>query len=147
MVERERAHGDVELYGHLPLGKIPQLMSTSHVLVLPSIEDGFAKVQSEAMACGTPVIGSHNSGAQDLITDGADGFVIQPGDPNVLADRMQRLADDPSFRAAMGGRAKQRVTRLNGWDDYGDQVRDLFEALVDDRLKTRQAQSADVGAS
>ncbi|MDZ7714208.1 MAG: glycosyltransferase family 4 protein, partial [Rhodovibrio sp.] len=124
MVNRERAHGDIELYGHLPLGKIPQLMSTSHVLVLPSIEEGFAKVQSEAMACGTPVIGSRNSGARDLFTDGREGFVIEPGDPDVLADRMQRLADDPSFRAELARRSQERVTRLNGWDDYGDQVRD-----------------------
>jgi glycosyltransferase involved in cell wall biosynthesis len=130
MVDRERAHGDVELYGHLPLGQIPALMSTSHVLVLPSVEEGFAKVQSEAMACGTPVVGSRNSGAYDLFTDGREGYVVAPADADIVADRLQRLADDPAWRAEMGARALQRVQELHGWHDYGDQVRRLLEALV-----------------
>lgn len=134
MVDRERAHGDLKLHGHRPLAQIPRLMSTSHVLILPSIEDGFAKVQSEAMACGTPVIGSDNSGARDLFTDGQEGYVIHPSDAEALADRMQRLADDPLLRAEFSRRAQERVGWLNGWNDYGDQVRDLLEALAHGRL-------------
>ncbi|MBK1696375.1 glycosyltransferase family 1 protein [Rhodovibrio salinarum] len=129
MVHAAQASGQITVTGHVQLRDIPRLMSQSHVLVLPSIEDGFAKVQSEALACGTPVIGSTHSGASDLFTDGCEGFVVRPGDSDVLAERLQRLADSPDLRQRMSQAAQARVASIGGWNDYGDQARQVFEEL------------------
>jgi glycosyltransferase involved in cell wall biosynthesis len=105
-------------------------MSRSHVLALPSVEEGLALVQGQAMACGCPVIGTTATGAEDLFTDGLEGFIIPERDVRALADRLQQLADDPGLRARMSEAALQRVRSLGGWDTYGERWDDLLHTLT-----------------
>jgi alpha-maltose-1-phosphate synthase len=94
------------------------------------VEEGLALVQAMALACGCPVIGTFNSGAEDLFTDGIEGFIVAPRDPAALADRLQLLADDPSRREEMSEAALRRVKILGGWDQYGDDMVALVRELV-----------------
>jgi len=116
----------VEFLGPLPQSSISQIMSSSHVLVLPSIEDGFGLVLSQALACGCPVISSTNTGGQDLFTDGEEGFVVPIRDVEALRVRMQRLADDPETQRRMSEAALRRAKDLGGWTQYGS----LWESLL-----------------
>ncbi len=111
---------NVEVLG--PVGRADMIrhLSTSHVLVLPSMEEGFGLVQGEAMACGCPVIASSNTGAADLFADGEEGFIVPPGDADALAARLQELADDPAKQQSMRQAALDRVRHLGGWNNYGD---------------------------
>ena len=68
-------------------------MSSSHVLVLPSVEEGLALVQAQAMACGCPLISSTNTGGEDLFSDGVEGFLVPIRSPEAIAERLQQLAD------------------------------------------------------
>lgn len=119
----------VEFLGVVGQERLAELMSTSHVMVLPSIEEGLALVQGQAMACGCPVIASTNTGAEDLFTDGVEGFVVPIRDPEAIRERLQRLADDPALQREMSDAALVRVRRLGGWDDYGDRWERLLESL------------------
>ena len=116
----------VEYLGSVSQPELARLMSTSHVLVLPSIEEGLALVQGQALACGCPVIASTNTGAEDLFTDGIEGFIVPIRSPHAILERMQKLADDPNLQARMREAALQRVQAIGGWSDYGD----LWEALL-----------------
>jgi alpha-maltose-1-phosphate synthase len=109
----------VEILGGLPQTKLIELMSTSHALVLPSIEDGFGLVMAQAMACGCPVVASTNTGAEDLFTDGVEGFIVPIRSPETIALRLQQLVDDPAFQQKMSHAAVQRVHQIGGWDQYG----------------------------
>jgi glycosyltransferase involved in cell wall biosynthesis len=80
------------------------------VFVLPSIEDGFGMVIGEAMACGCPVIASVNTGASELISDAVDGFIVPIRSPELIADRLQMLADNPELRQRMGSAALARMS-------------------------------------
>ncbi|HUZ04871.1 MAG TPA: glycosyltransferase, partial [Acidobacteriaceae bacterium] len=91
----------VELIGVVPRSQLASYLSTSDVLVLPSIEEGLALVQGEAMACGCPVIATPNSGSEDLFTNGKEGFIVPIRDANGIADRLQLLADDFQLRQQM----------------------------------------------
>ncbi len=73
----------------MPQGEVAELMSRSHVLVLPSVEEGMALVMAQAMACGCPVIATEATGAEDLFTDGVEGFIVPDRDAAALALRMQ----------------------------------------------------------
>jgi starch synthase len=115
--------------GHVPQPALKEIMSRSHVLVMPSIEEGLALVQAQAMACGCPVIGTTNSGAEDLLRDGVEGFVAPIRDAGAIAERLQRLADDPSLRLRMSQACLTRVQSFGGWDQYGDQMAALFSEL------------------
>ena len=117
---------DVEFLGPVPQAQLPKRMSESHVLVLPSVEDGFGLVLSQALACGCPVIASTNTGGDDLITDGREGYIVPVRDVTALADRMTRLADDRDLQRRMSEAALARVAHLGGWAHYGD----LWESLL-----------------
>jgi alpha-maltose-1-phosphate synthase len=121
---------DVEFLGALPQEELAQLMSTSHVMVLPSIEEGLALVQGQALACGCPVLCSTNTGGEDLFTDGVEGFVVPVRDIAALTQRMQQLADDPALQSQMSEAALRRVHLLGGWDDYGDRWESLLKHLT-----------------
>jgi glycosyltransferase involved in cell wall biosynthesis len=105
-------------------------MSRSHALVLPSIEDGFGLVLSEAMACGCPPIASNNTGAEDLFTDGVEGFLVPIRDPAAITARLQQLADSPELQRRMSAAALARVRSLGGWTDYGDRWESLLHTLT-----------------
>jgi starch synthase len=116
----------VTFTGPVPQALLAQRMSASHVLVLPSIEEGLALVQAQAMACGCPVLATPATGCEDLFTDAIEGFIVPERDPSALAARLQQLADDPALRQAMSQRALARVRHLGGWDHYGT----LWERLL-----------------
>jgi starch synthase len=113
---------NVQFDGPQPLDHVRQAMSTAHVTVLPSIEDGFGMVLAEAMACGSPVISSVNTGGADLYESGREGFVVPIRDPKALRDAIQLLADDAALRGAMSQAAVERMRHLGGWSHYGDTI-------------------------
>jgi starch synthase len=100
------------------------------VLVLPSIEEGLALVQAEAMACGCPVICSTNSGGEDLFTDGVEGFIVPIRDAAALRERMQQLAEDPGLQKTMREAALRRVQSIGGWTEYGERWERLLKELT-----------------
>jgi glycosyltransferase involved in cell wall biosynthesis len=123
----------VEFTGPQPQAKVAHYMSSSHVMVLPSIEEGLALVQGQAMACGCPVLASTNTGSEDLFTDGVEGFIVPIRDADALRERLQQLADDPALRHRMSEAALLRVQHLGGWSQYGDHWVSLLEKLLTER--------------
>ncbi len=119
----------VEMLGYVPKKELLEYLSRSHVLVLPSIDEGFGMVQGEAMACGCPVLATSSTGAENLFTDSVEGFIVPPRDAAALADRMQQLADDPALQQRMSAAALDRVQHLGGWNDYGDRWVQLLQQL------------------
>ena len=121
---------NVTFTGTIPQAELAARMSRSHVLALPSVEEGLALVQGQAMACGCPVVATTATGAEDLFSDGIEGFIIADRDTDSLATRLQQLADDPELRAQMSAAGLERVKTLGGWDQYGDQWDALLHLLT-----------------
>ncbi|WP_317201419.1 glycosyltransferase [Janthinobacterium sp.] len=126
LAEKRLLNERVRLAGHVPQPSLKRIMSASHVMVLPSLQEGLAMVQAQAMACACPVIGTANTGAADLFDDGAEGFIVPIRDPAAIAAKLQRLADEPALRDDMGRAALLRVRRLGGWDSYGERMQAIF---------------------
>ena len=121
---------DVTFTGNIPQPQLAHRMSASHVLVLPSVEEGFGLVMAQAMACGCPVIASSATGAEHLFADNEAGFIVAPRDIGTLADRLQQLADNPALRQQISAAALACVHHLGGWDRYGDQWDTLLHSLT-----------------
>jgi starch synthase len=111
---------DVVFTGSIPQPQLAKKMSTSHLLVLPSVEEGLALVQGQAMACGCPVLATTATGAEDLFTDGEQGFIVPDRNVDALSERMQQVADDPALQRQLSEAALLRVKTLGGWDQYGE---------------------------
>jgi glycosyltransferase involved in cell wall biosynthesis len=116
----------VTFAGTLSQTELAAAMARSHVLALASVEEGLALVQGQAMACGCPVVATVATGAEDLFTDGVEGFIVPERDAAAMAERLQRLADDPALRKRMSEAALARVQHLGGWDRYGE----LWDSLL-----------------
>lgn len=121
---------NVVFTGPLPQPQLAKKMSASHLLVLPSIEEGLALVQGQAMACGCPVLATTATGAEDLFTDGQQGFIVPDRDLNALTERMQQVADDPALQRTLSHAAMLRVKTLGGWDHYGQSWDRLLHQLT-----------------
>ena len=111
-------------YSYLPgvriLGHVPNqvaMYQASDVFVMPSVEDGFALVVAEAMACELPVIVSNHTGAADLVQDGESGFVVNYNQPEQYAHVLAKLRANPT-RARKMGQAGRAVAQLQTWDAY-----------------------------
>ncbi len=120
----------VEFLGAVSQERLAHLMSTSHVMVLPSIEEGLALVQGQALACGCPVIASTNTGGDDLFTNGVEGFIVPVRDPDAIREKLQMLADDPGLQQSISQAALRRVQFLGGWENYGDRWEQLLLQLT-----------------
>lgn len=121
---------NVTFTGSIPQTELANRMSASHLLVLPSIEEGLALVQGQAMACGCPVLATVATGAEDLFTDGVEGFIVPDRDANALTERMQQIADDPALQQQLSEASLLRVRHLGGWDVYGDAWDALLHRLT-----------------
>jgi alpha-maltose-1-phosphate synthase len=111
---------NVTISDSIPQTQLAKKMSASHLLVLPSVEEGLALVQGQAMACGCPVLATTATGAEDLFTDGKQGFIVPDRDVDALSERMQQIADDPSLQIRLSEASLLRVKSLGGWDQYGE---------------------------
>ena len=86
-------------------------------------------VLTEAFAAGTPVIASEIAGYSDVVTDGVDGLLVPPGDPQRLAEELQRVHHEPERLAAMGEAARRSAQRY-AWPRIADQVTAVYERAM-----------------
>jgi len=119
---------EIQFLGVLKGEALDRAYRSCHVLVLPTIEDGFGLVIGEALAHGLPVIATVNSGAPDLFPDGSVGYLVPIRSPEAIADKLQLLADQPELMAGLSARAVARDKGLPSWEAT---ERKLIETLQD----------------
>lgn len=126
-----KANGlDVEVIPPLPQPRLAELYAAADVTVLPSIEDGFGMVITEALACGCPVIASDHTGGPDILHEGVEGFIVPARAPAKIAEKLAWMADHPVERAAMREHARALVDAMGGWHEYGDRTVAMLRDLT-----------------
>jgi glycosyltransferase involved in cell wall biosynthesis len=98
------------------------------VYVFPSQWEGSAKTVYEAAACGLPAITTREAG--DVIRDGVEGMIIQPGDVDAIAAGLEHLYQHPEIVERMGAAARQRVVENFTWDHYRTRLLGAYEAAL-----------------
>jgi glycosyltransferase involved in cell wall biosynthesis len=129
-VELDHIPSSVKLLGAQGRPEVAALMQQADVFVFPSFFEGLAQVQIEAQATGLPLIGTEESGAEELVEDGRTGSVVPAGDVAALEAAMRRLAADPALRQKMRQHAIAGRERLS-WQHYGDQWARLVAEVAD----------------
>ena len=84
-------------------------MREADVFVLPSFAEGVPVVLMEALASGVPVVATRVAGVGELVEDGVSGYLVPPGDPVSLADRLGKLIEDPALRSRFGAEGRAKV--------------------------------------
>jgi glycosyltransferase involved in cell wall biosynthesis len=99
-------------------------------LILPSANEGTPVSAIEALAAGRPVVATRVGGVSDVIRDGVDGFLVEPGDVDALADRLGRLAVDGELARRMGEAGRARVLERYSVSRLVGDVDDLYRRLL-----------------
>jgi glycosyltransferase involved in cell wall biosynthesis len=105
----------VSFHGALPRDQVGRIVSAADVAVLASYptssgrREGIPVALMEAMMSGLPVVASGLSGIPELVAHERTGFLVPPGDPWALADRLECLADAPALRRSLGEAGRARV--------------------------------------
>ena len=100
---------------------VKEVMLSCDVLVLPSIAEGRAMVQTEALGCGLPLLVTGNAGAEDLVEEGKTGFLVPIRDPRALAERLNWIADHREWVSDIRPQVLEKA-RQNGWDRYASAI-------------------------
>ena len=110
----------VTFLGNVEYKKLAYYYNDASVLVQPSIEDGFAMVIGDALACGLPVITTNQTGASELIKNNVNGFVVPIRRPDLISNHLQNLADDESLLLSMRKACVEISNqRILTWESYG----------------------------
>jgi glycosyltransferase involved in cell wall biosynthesis len=125
----QRCHLAWTFAGRTDQRDLPALYNEASVFCLLSLQEGFGMTILEAMACGLPVIISSNVGAADIISDGVEGFIIPIRSPELAAEKIKLLFQEPDLRREMGINARRKALSLS-WNDYGSQVEKAYRDIV-----------------
>lgn len=99
----------VELLGWVRGEDKEQLLAMAVLYVLPSYNEGLPVSVLEAMAAGLPILSTPVGGIPEAVADGIEGFLIEPGDVQALAERLNHLLGDPELARRMGECARHKV--------------------------------------
>lgn len=100
----------------------------NHVFVFPSLEEGAASAIFEAMSAGLAII-TTRMGSADMIEDGVDGIIVEPKNPDAIAQAIKHLHDNPEEREKLGRNARAKVQSYP-WTRFGDNVVRVLEEMV-----------------
>jgi glycosyltransferase involved in cell wall biosynthesis len=141
LLRRLAAGQDVRFVGPVSEAEVPQLYRRAVVFVLPTVEQtcygkpvritellGLSVL--EAMASGTPVVASRTGGLPEVVRDGDNGFLVEPGDAVELRDRLELLLGNPALARRMGRNARDAVTEQFTWTKTAERCLAAYEELV-----------------
>jgi glycosyltransferase involved in cell wall biosynthesis len=122
-----------------PHAGVLEVMRSCDVFVLPSLAEGRALVQQEAMMCGLPIIVTANAGAADLIEEGRTGFLVPIRAPERIAECIAWCADHRSALPEMSRAAREKASEYS-WEAYGRKVVGFIDQVISSNSsKTRFA--------
>ena len=121
-----------------------ELYSHAGVFCCPSIYEPFGIINLEAMACGTPVVGSAVGGITEIIQHGKTGYLVELEQHQEspfealypdkfakdLAENLNKIMSDDSLRESMGAASRQRTVDVFSWEAIAQQTYDLYKTLI-----------------
>jgi len=98
LAQEKNLQGKVVFAGFIPPDRIPEYMVAADVFVLPSLSEGFPNVLLEAMAAGLPIVATRVGGLPEIVTEGENGFLVEPRNSQQLAEKIMLLLQDEEIR-------------------------------------------------
>ncbi len=116
--------------GRVPLEKMPAYYQQASIFCLPTRLEPFGMVFVEAMSYKLPIVATHIGAIPDMVVNGANGYLVTPGDIQELAKRLCLLLDDPERCRQFGAVGYRLVQSRYNWDAVGDKIRENILAVM-----------------
>jgi glycosyltransferase involved in cell wall biosynthesis len=121
---------NIKIQTPVPQQHLAKLYNQCDVFVICSIEEGMAMVQTQAMSCGLPLICTTNTGGDDLIVDGVNGFVIPIRQVQILEEKIEFLYMNRDKCKEMGKNALKTIQSDFSWKNYGNRAITFYKQLI-----------------
>ncbi|HET7699418.1 MAG TPA: glycosyltransferase [Candidatus Limnocylindria bacterium] len=131
LVHQHRMEANVSFVGSLDQPTLAKYYAAADICAVPSLTESFGLVALEAMACGTPVVGTRVGGLQTLIEDGESGLLVPAGDYQALAEAIARVLTDQRLRMHLAHGARDRAEHYT-WRNVGERVEALYARILAD---------------
>lgn len=127
----------IEFVGYVSPERLPAFYHQADIFCAPSLGcESFGIVLLEAMAAGLPVVASNIAGYRTVLSDGQEGRLIPPGQPECLAEVLRQLLNQPQQRQEMGQQGRLKAS-LYSWDHIVDQILELYRETIELKTKAR----------
>lgn len=133
IAEEENITSQVTFTGRRNRDVLRYYYAAADVFITTPWYEPFGITPLEAMACGTPVIGTNVGGIKFSVEDGKTGFLVPPNDPDTLAHRIEKLVTDARLQACMRMNAMKRVNRYFTWSRVAAMVTRSYESVLAER--------------
>ncbi|NLW48380.1 MAG: glycogen synthase [Firmicutes bacterium] len=110
----------------VPKEQVIQLYSHAAAFICPSIYEPFGIINLEAMACKAPVIASRVGGIKEVVLDGETGFLVNPDDPEELAEKIRVILNNPELAARFKEAGRKRVEDHFSWETIANRTVELY---------------------
>lgn len=120
---------NVNFLGFVTRDELTKIYNKSNIFILPSFAEGMAMVGLEALSCGLPLICTYNSGVNDVIIDGINGFVYEANNENELRKKIQWCCNNREKLIKMSREARKTAERYT-WDIYHENVVNSLECII-----------------
>ncbi|HEY3524135.1 MAG TPA: glycosyltransferase, partial [Candidatus Limnocylindrales bacterium] len=128
----------VRFLGQVPHSDMPDVYRSVDIVLATPWYEPFGITPLEAMACGTPVVGSNVGGIKFSVRDGETGYLVSPRDPDALAERIGHLYRHPKLLSVFARQAVRRVNDLFTWTRVAATVSELYDAVLAERRLARR---------
>ncbi|HLX43920.1 MAG TPA: glycosyltransferase family 4 protein [Bryobacteraceae bacterium] len=119
----------IRIFPSISAQGLREMYQSSDIFVFPSLAEGFAQVLLEAMASGLAIISTTRTAARDLVRQGKEGLVIEPGDAAGLAGAIEHFLQRPDDVEAMGQAARRRAEYFT-WDRFRTNVAEAVGQIL-----------------
>jgi D-inositol-3-phosphate glycosyltransferase len=133
IARQERVADCVRFAGRADRSRLKFYYSAADVFVTTPWYEPFGITPLEAMACGTPVVGSDVGGIKFSVRDGRTGYLVPPHDPEALGARIARLVSNPTLRQQLGREALHRVRRRFTWRKVSESIAEVYQEVMTNR--------------
>lgn len=130
LVEKYSLQGQVYIWGAVGEHALQEILRQAHLLVVPSAYEGFGIAYLDGMRYGLAILASTGGGAGELVTEGVEGYLIQPGDVSTLANRLQELHHERTRLTQMGIAARKRFEQHPTWSESAAKIRQFLLNLT-----------------
>jgi D-inositol-3-phosphate glycosyltransferase len=136
----------VEFVGRRDRNELARYYNAADIFISTPWYEPFGITPLEAMACGTPVIGSNVGGIKFSVRDGETGYLVPPNDPDALAERASYLFQNPKLLTVLGRQGIRRVNDLFTWKRVAAHVAQLYDEVLVTRRLSRRSEAARLAA-
>lgn len=113
---------------------IPNILPKWDIYVQPSLWEGLCITVVEAMASGLPVVATSVGGIPESVVNGYNGFLVSPRDPEMLANKILQLVDNPDQRIQMGRRSREIAVEKYSLDKMVRDIEEVIGVLIREKI-------------